>query len=70
MVWPNGRKYVGPWQNDQCHGIGVFIEPGVGKRQGEWQNGKRIKWISGTIKMGGESNLNNRGIANGRTLHH
>jgi hypothetical protein len=48
--WPNGNKYLGSWRNGKQHGVGVWIaaeEHGVvTKRQGEWVNGKRQRWIS------------------------
>ncbi|CDW77644.1 morn repeat protein [Stylonychia lemnae] len=46
--WPNGIKYIGSWRNGLQHGIGIIYTSQDGmKKQGEWQNGKRIRWISG-----------------------
>ena len=53
--WPNGNKYVGSWRNGKQHGIGIWIshettasgnQSEMIKRQGEWVNGKRQRWIS------------------------
>ena len=26
-TWPDGKKYVGEWENDEFHGQGTFIFP-------------------------------------------
>lgn len=57
MVYANGNKYIGAWENDLQHGIGIMFlaEEGV-KKQGEWKMGKRIQWLSKPIKVNGENN--------------
>jgi hypothetical protein len=48
--WPNGNRYVGSWQDGKQHGMGIWITrngpEGASKRQGEWVNGKRHRWIT------------------------
>lgn len=45
--WPNGKKYIGSWKNNKQHGIGIMMDTASNvKRQGEWREGKRLKWIS------------------------
>jgi len=39
-------KYVGGFQKDKYHGAGVLFENNNGwRRQGEWTDGKRTKWL-------------------------
>lgn len=46
MVFGNGSKYIGAWREDAQHGVGIYVNHADGsKRQGEWVNGKRSKWI-------------------------
>ena len=46
--WPNGNKYIGSWKKGKQHGIGIWASAKEGtKRQGEWVEGKRHRWISG-----------------------
>ena len=43
--WPKGIKYEGGWLDNQKHGMGtIFMENK--KRKGEWELGKRIRWIT------------------------
>ena len=44
FLWPDGRKYEGNWKDGKQHGKGVYIGQDISK-EGEWQNGKRIKWL-------------------------
>ena len=52
--WPNGNRFVGSWRNGKQHGLGIWISAEGGnlgsgqhqKRQGEWVNGKRVRWIN------------------------
>ncbi|EGR34336.1 hypothetical protein IMG5_015740 [Ichthyophthirius multifiliis] len=37
--WGNGKKYEGEWRNGKQHGRGGE------KKEGIWEDGKRIKWI-------------------------
>ena len=53
MLFPNGNKYIGEWNNDLQHGNGLFINKAEGtKRQGEWKDGKRQTWTSQVFKTG------------------
>lgn len=46
--WANGQKYIGSWKNGKQHGIGIIYTPQNGeKRQGEWANGHRLRWVRG-----------------------
>lgn len=46
--WGNGNKYIGSWKSGKQHGIGIWLNSkDVTKRQGEWVDGKRLRWISG-----------------------
>ena len=57
MNWADGRKYTGPWKNDLQQGLGIFYNPKTGQKlQGEWKEGKRIRWMSNPIKVQGENN--------------
>ena len=37
--------YDGEWKNGEKHGRGTIINQNGEKREGIWENGKRIKWI-------------------------
>ena len=43
---PDGRVYDGEWLNGKQHGIGFFTNPGANAKQGEWRDGKRVRWIN------------------------
>lgn len=43
-IWTDGRIYDGEWKNGKQHGKGLYIKYGE-QRYGEWDNGKRIRWI-------------------------
>lgn len=46
--WPNGVKYIGTWKDGKQNGTGILYDTcDDTKRQGEWINGKRIRWING-----------------------
>lgn len=46
--WPNGIRYIGSWKSGKQHGIGILYNSKDGsKKQGEWQAGKRIRWVQG-----------------------
>lgn len=45
FVWPKGIRYEGGWDDNQKHGIGTIYLNNK-KRRGEWDHGKRVKWIS------------------------
>ena len=43
----NGNKYIGPWKNDQKHGVGLhFDAKDQTSRRGEWVHGKRKGWLA------------------------
>jgi hypothetical protein len=42
MVFPDGRRYVGAWENDVPHGQGKMIYPDGRELIGEFENGKFI----------------------------
>lgn len=42
---PDGRKYVGEWKNGLQHGIATFIYSDGTQKKGEWNEGKRTRWI-------------------------
>jgi len=44
FIWPDGRAYKGEWKKGKQHGVGVFKNSGT-CQCGEWDKGKRIKWI-------------------------
>ena len=47
MISKDGNKYIGAWRDDVQHGVGIVVDAKDGsKRQGEWQNGKRLKWLT------------------------
>ena len=55
MVLPNGNKYIGQWENDTKHGIGIWYTAKDGtKKQGQWVYDKRTNWLSAPIKVGGK----------------
>jgi hypothetical protein len=43
---PDGRKYIGSWLNGKQHGKGVYITPNGQRKEGEWRDGKRVKWLN------------------------
>lgn len=45
MTWPDGRRYIGLWSQGKQHGIGTYIKPNGKQRNGEWDNGKKVRWI-------------------------
>ncbi len=60
--WPNGIKYIGSWRQGKQHGIGILYNPEDGqKRQGEWVQGKRLRWISGVEMLQSPSSPPKRG---------
>jgi len=42
--WPDGKKYIGNWEHGKQHGRGTFFTNNK-SREGEWNCGKRVKWI-------------------------
>ena len=56
-MWADGRKYIGEWKAGKQHGIGTYISKDGMQKEGEWQNGKKIKWINDT-SAGANANNN------------
>lgn len=46
FTWPDGKKYEGSWLYGKQHGFGKYTD-GYRKnlREGEWVNGKRVRWL-------------------------
>ncbi len=52
----DGRRYEGWWRNGKQHGLGIMYNqrPTMDEpksKRGLWEEGKRIKWLDGTIEM-------------------
>ncbi len=46
--WPNNIKYIGSWANGKQHGTGILYDTRENtKKQGEWNSGKRVRWVQG-----------------------
>jgi len=43
---PDGSKYEGTWVDGKQHGNGFHVDKKGNRREGVWENGKRIEWIS------------------------
>lgn len=43
--WPDGRGYEGQWKDGKQHGRGVSISSAGERKEGEWVEGKRDRWI-------------------------
>lgn len=43
--WPDGKVYKGYWENGKQHGRGLYIETNGRVREGEWKEGKIVKWL-------------------------
>jgi hypothetical protein len=43
MTFPDGRKYVGEWQNDIPHGQGRMTYPDGRELEGEFRDGKFVE---------------------------
>ena len=49
--WADGRKYKGFWKNGKQHGEGEFFNINTNSwRKGEWEEGKRIRWIDEEVE--------------------
>ena len=45
------RKYKGFWKNGKQHGEGEFFNINTNSwRKGEWEEGKRIRWIDEEVE--------------------
>lgn len=45
FTWPDKRKYEGGWKNGKQHGQGCYIAINGDRKEGQWENGTRIKWL-------------------------
>ena len=43
---PNGQQYLGEWYDGKQHGRGILIFADGKRREGEWRDGRRIRWTS------------------------
>ena len=41
FVWPDKKKYIGSYKNDNKHGYGIFNWPDGRKYEGCWSDGKQ-----------------------------
>jgi hypothetical protein len=55
FFWPDQRIYEGSWLDGKQHGIGHYTPgPDMPKRQGEWKEGRRIRWADQTTTFNSE----------------
>jgi MORN repeat len=45
FTWPDGRRFEGYWKEGKQHGSGAYYAVNGEKREGEWSDGRRLKWI-------------------------
>ena len=45
MRWPDGKNYKGQWKNGKQHGFGEYTNINGIMRRGEFENGKKIRWL-------------------------
>jgi hypothetical protein len=43
--WPDGKKYIGHWSKGKQHGKGIYISAKGEEKHGEWDLGKRTRWL-------------------------
>ena len=48
FTWPDNRQYNGYWKNGYHHGKGFYINSKSVLREGEWIEGKLIRWLDKT----------------------
>ncbi len=44
-TWADQRKYDGLWANGKQHGVGKYVLPDGTIRYGQWEEGRRVKWL-------------------------
>ncbi|CAD8052816.1 unnamed protein product [Paramecium sonneborni] len=49
--WPDGRFYKGEWQNNKQHGTGVYLGINGIQKEGEWADGRLVRWIKGKARL-------------------
>lgn len=79
MIYANGEKYDGQWENDQIHGQGIFTSIDKNEIQGQFENGtikgeSKITFKDGSTYIGGCANnmMNGSGkltSADGKLIH-
>lgn len=45
------KMYKGEWQNNKQHGVGLFVGYNGMEKEGEWSEGKLVKWNKGKVRM-------------------
>lgn len=45
FTWPDGKMYKGYWENGKQHGRGTYRGSSAIEREGEWHEGRKIKWV-------------------------
>lgn len=46
LSYGDGRVYEGYWIYGKQHGEGFYTNKDGEKKRGQWEKGKRVKWIS------------------------
>ena len=41
-----GRKYAGEWKDGKQHGLGTYTMADGLKKSGQWEAGKRLRWLN------------------------
>ena len=44
--WPDGKKYDGGWLDGKQHGRAIYTNSKGQVKTGEWDHGKRKRWIN------------------------
>lgn len=45
MTWPDGRRYVGQFDDGKPHGIGVYTAKNAKPRKARFDDGKKVEWL-------------------------
>lgn len=46
FFWPDKTKYIGQWRNGKQHGKGRMVTKSGEEKEGYWEKGKRVRWVS------------------------
>lgn len=46
FYWPDGRIYKGYWKDGKQDGKGIYKGSNKVQREGEWLDGKLVKWLN------------------------
>jgi len=49
--WPDGRKYDGQWPDGKQHGTGSYVSLAQEKKQGVWEDGRRVRWLEDNAQV-------------------